>query len=71
MLSSVDQTLASLHRAYDQLGSVAQRIAKDGIGGDIERNEVELIRIRAQVKADTIALRTSEQLVGSLFDAFA
>jgi hypothetical protein len=70
-MSSIDQTLSSLRGAFDQLGSVAQRVARDGAGGDIERNSVELLRIRAQVKADTIALKTAEQTIGSLIDTFA
>ena len=71
MLTGIDQSLTSLRSAFEQLDRVAQRVARDGAGGDLAGNLVELSRVRAQVRANVAVVRTAEDTIGTLLDAFA
>ena len=71
MVLSLDQNVASLRDAFDRLRDVAQRVASQSHEGlDDGRHHVDLIRIRAQVKANVVAVRTAEQTLGTLIDTF-
>jgi hypothetical protein len=71
VLTGIDQSLTSLRSAFDQLDRVAQRVARDGAGGDVAENLVELSKVRAQVRADVAVVRTAEDMLGTLIDTFA
>jgi hypothetical protein len=71
MSLSIDSSLKSLNDSFDQYSRVAQRVAANGAGDDLANNLVELMQIRAQVKANTIAIKTEEDILGTLLDAFA
>ena len=68
---SIEHSLSSLRDAFDRLDDIAERVAREGGEGDVNQSTVDLMRVRAQVKADVIAIRTADQVLGSLFDAFA
>jgi hypothetical protein len=71
MSLSIDASLKSLNDSFDQYSRVAQRVASNGAGDDLANNLVELIQIRAQVKANVISIKTEEDLLGTLIDTFA
>ena len=71
MLGSIDQNLASIRDGFDQLHEVGLRVARDGAQGDLSGNLVEMMQIKVQVQANVTALRTAQDTLGSLFDAFA
>ena len=71
MLGSIDQSLASIRDGFDQLHKVGLRVAHDGAQGDLSGNLVEMMQIKVQVQANVTAIRTAQDTLGSLFDAFA
>lgn len=71
MSLSIDRNLTSLRESFDRLGVVADKVAHNGAGEDLAGNLVEMMQVRAQVKANVAAIRTAEETLGTLIDTFA
>lgn len=61
-------SLEGMRRGVDQAGAAAQRMAEGEITPD---NAVGMIEAEMLVKANAVAARTIDQLLGSLLDAKA
>jgi hypothetical protein len=68
MLSAIEQGLGGVTGGFDRLQRTAERIARDGVGGDLAGNMVELIRARQQVRANLELIRTADDTIGSLLE---
>jgi hypothetical protein len=55
----------------ERLDRVAARVARDGAGGDLPGNMVELLRARQEVRVNLKVIRTADDTLGSLFDEWA
>lgn len=71
MSLSIDSSLKSLNDSFDQYSRVAQRVASNGAGEGLAENLVELMQIRAQVQSNVAAIKTEQDIVGTLIDTFA
>jgi hypothetical protein len=71
MLGAIDQALSGIRAGYDRLDGAATRIARDGAAGDLSGNLVTLLQAKDDVRANTAVIRTVNETIGSLFDAFA
>ena len=71
MMGAIDQSLSGVRGGFDRLESSAVRIARDGAEGDLAGNVVDLMRARQDVRANAAALRTADQMIGSLLDVMA
>ena len=71
MLGAIDQGLRGINDGFDRLDGAAGRIARDGAGGDLAGNMVDLMRARQDVRANVAVVRTADEMIGSLLDAFA
>ena len=71
MIDAIDQGLTGLNAGFDRLDKAAGRIARDGAGGDLSGNLVDLMRARQDVRANVAVIRTADETIGSLLDVFA
>jgi hypothetical protein len=71
MSLSIDSNLTSLRESFDRYSQVAHKVANNGAGEDLAKNFVELMQIRAQVRANVVSIKTAEDTIGSLLDTFA
>ena len=71
MMGAIDQSLSGMRGGFDRLDASAVRIARDGAEGDLAGNVVDLMRARQDVRANAAALRTADQMIGSLLDLMA
>ena len=68
MIGPVSQSLLGISTGFDRLDHAARNIARDGAGGDLSGNLVELMRAGHDVKANVAALRTADDMIGTLLD---
>jgi hypothetical protein len=71
MTGAIEQGLRGVSAGYNRLGQAAERIARDGAGGDLSGNLVELLRARRDIQASLTVIRTADETLGSLIDTFA
>ena len=71
MLGAINQGVKGINDGFDRLEQTASRIARDGAAADLAGNMVDLMRARQDVGANLAIVRTADQVVGSLLDAFA
>jgi len=71
MMGPIDQGLSGIDSGFDRLDKAAGRIARDGAGGDLAGNVVDLMRARQDVGANVAVVRTADEMMGSLLDIFA
>ena len=71
MMGAIDQSLSGIRGGFDRLESSAVRIARDGAGGDLAFNVVEMMRARQDVRTNAAAIRSADQMIGSLLDVMA
>ena len=71
MVGAIDQSLRGISLGFDRLETSAGRIATGGAGGDLAGNIVDTMRARQEVRANAAALRTADQMLGSLLDVMA
>jgi hypothetical protein len=71
MVGAIDQGVRGIDIGFDRLEKAAGRIARDGAGGDLTGNLVDLMRARQDVRANVAVVRTADEAIQSLLDAFA
>jgi len=71
MVGAIDQGARGIDNGFDRLEKAAARIARDGAGGDLTGNLVDLMRARQDVRAGVAVIRTADEAMQSLIDAFA
>lgn len=71
MLKAIDSSLQGLNTGFDRLNRAADRIARDGAGGDIAGNLVEVMKARQEVRVNAAALRVADDTIGTLIDILA
>lgn len=71
MLKAIDSSLQGLNTGFDRLNRAADRIARDGAGGDIAGNLVEVMKARQEVRVNATALRVADDTIGTLIDILA
>jgi hypothetical protein len=71
MLKAIDEGLRGINTGFDRLNRAAERIARDGAGGDVAGNFVEMIKARHEVRANAKVVRAADETIGSLIDILA
>ena len=71
MVGAIDQGVRGIDNGFDRLDKAAGRIARDGAAGDLTGNLVDLMRARQDVRAGVAVIRTADEAMRSLIDAFA
>ena len=71
MLKAIDEGLRGIDAGFDRLNRAAGRIARDGAGGDITGNLVDVMKARHEVTANAKAVRVADETIGSLIDILA
>ncbi|HVB38811.1 MAG TPA: hypothetical protein VND92_09750 [Vicinamibacterales bacterium] len=71
MLNALSTVLTGLQQESTRLDQAANRIARDGAGGDLAGNMIDLMRATRGTQADVAAAKTIDQTIGTLFDRFA
>jgi hypothetical protein len=71
MVEAIDHSLSGIRGGFDRLAASAVRIARDGAGGDLAGNVVDMMRARQDVRANAATLRTADQMIGFLLDVMA
>lgn len=71
MLGPINQSLLGIAAGFDRLDNTARNIARDGAGGDLSGNLVELMQAGHDVRANVAVLRTADEMIGTLLDVLA
>lgn len=71
MSGAIGDALSGINAGFDRLNQAAVRIARDGAGGDLSGNMVDLIRAPLEVRANLSVLRTADETIGRLIDVLA
>lgn len=71
MLGAIGQAVTGIQAGFDRLDQAAGRIARDGAGGDLSRNIVELMRAAHDVRANLAVVHSADATIGSLLDVLA
>ena len=71
MVGAIGQSLRGISGGFDRLEQSAGRIARDGAGSDLAGNLVDMILARQEVRTNVAALRTADQMIGSVLDVMA
>lgn len=71
MVGAIDHSLSGIRGGFDRLEASAVRIARDGAGSDLPGNLIDMMRARQDVRANVAALRTGDQMIGSVLDVMA
>jgi hypothetical protein len=71
MVGAIDQSVRAISGGFDRLDTTARRIASDGAGGNLAGNTVDMMRASQDVRANLAALRTADDMIGSLLDVMA
>ena len=71
MLGALDQAARGLDAGFERLNRAAGRIARDGAGGDLAGNMVDLLKARQDVRANVTVARTADAMIGTLLDVLA
>ena len=56
MVGAIDQGLSGVAAGLERLDRAAGRVARDGAGGDLAGNMIDLMRARHQVRASVAVL---------------
>lgn len=71
MLKAIDSSLQGINAGFARLDRAADRIARDGAGGDITGNLVDTIKARHEVRVNATAIRVADDTIGTLIDILA
>jgi hypothetical protein len=71
VLKAIDEGVRGINNGIDRLNQAADRIARDGAGGDIAGNVVELLKARQEVRANVASVRVADETFGTLIDILA
>ena len=71
MLKAIDSSLQGINAGFDRLNRAAERIARDGAGGDVTGNLVDIMKARQEVRINATALRVADDTIGTLIDILA
>jgi len=71
VLKAIDSGLQGIYTGVDRLNRAAERIARDGAGGDITGNLVDLMKARHEVRINTASVRVADETIGTLIDILA
>ncbi len=71
MVAALDSALSGLNAGFERLDRAAANIARDGVGGDVAGNMVDLLKARQEVHANFTVARTADERVGTLLDVLA
>jgi hypothetical protein len=71
VLTAIDEGIRGINTGFDRLNRAAGRIARDGAGGDVAGNLVEVMKARHEVKANAKAVRVTDETIGTLIDILA
>ena len=68
MLKAIDEGMRGINTGFDRLNRAAGRIARDGAGGDIAGNLVDVMKARHEVRANAAVIRTADETIGTVID---
>jgi hypothetical protein len=71
MLKALDDGMRGINAGFERLDKAAGRIARDGAGGDLAGNLVDVLKARDQVRASATVIRTADETIGTLIDVLA
>ena len=71
MLDALNLGLAGISAGFERLNRTAERIARDGAQGDLSGEMVELMRAKADVRANVVAARTADDTFATILDVLA
>ena len=71
MLKAIDEGMRGINTGFDRLNRAAGRIARDGAGGDIAGNLVDVMKARHEVRANAAVVRTADETIGTVIDILA
>jgi hypothetical protein len=71
MLKAIDEGIRGINAGFDRLNRAAERIGRDGAGGDVAGSFVEMIKARHEVRANAKGVRAADETIGSLIDILA
>lgn len=71
MLKAIDSSLQGINAGSDRLNRAAERVARDGAGGDITSNLVDTMKARHEVRVNATAIRVADETIGTLIDILA
>jgi hypothetical protein len=71
MLTALDSGMRGISAGFERLDTAAARIARDGAGGDLAGNMVDVLKARHQVRASVAVIRAADETIGTLIDVLA
>jgi hypothetical protein len=71
MLKALDDGMRGINAGFERLDKAAGRIARDGAGGDLAGNLVDVLKARHQVRASATVIRMADETIGTLIDVLA
>lgn len=71
MLGAIGQGLQGVAAGFDRFDKAAARIARDGEGGDLAANVVDMTRAKNEVRVNLAVIRAADDLTGTILDLFA
>jgi hypothetical protein len=71
MLGAIDHALAGVTAGYDRLNRAADRIAREGAGGDLAGNILDVMQAKHAVRANLASARAADETIGTLLDVLA
>jgi hypothetical protein len=71
MLKALDDGMRGISAGFERLDKAAGRIARDGAGGDLAGNMVDVLKARHQVRASVAVIRAADETYGTLIDVLA
>lgn len=71
MVAALDSARSGLNAGFERLDRAAGRIARDGAGGDVAGNIMDLLQARQEVHAHVTVARTADAMIGTLLDVLA
>jgi hypothetical protein len=71
VLKAIDEGVRGISIGIDRLNRAANRIAREGAEGDIAGNFVELIKARAEVRANVASVRVADETFATVIDILA
>jgi hypothetical protein len=71
MVGAIDHGLAGMTMGFERLDKAARRVARDGAGGDLAGDTVDMMRARHQVRASVAVIRTADDTTRTLLDVLA
>src|SRR6185503_12654485 len=71
MLGAIEQALKGITGSFDRLDKAAAKIARDGAGGDLAADMIDLKRAGHEARANVAAARTADEMIGTILDVLA